>query len=108
MTVIRQDADNSEQEFREAAEWEAGVAVRKGTNEIGFGFHLWDENRNPIASCLMTPEQAFAQGRYLVENAARMLGLPEPVIVMPHVDFATKLAERISAHLNATFDSRDA
>ncbi len=73
MTIIYSAADNAEAEFPEAAEWEAGVAVKAGSNQVGFGFFLWDEHGKPLGSCCMTPEQAMKQGVYLVENAMRMM-----------------------------------
>ena len=73
MTIIYSAADNTESEFPEAHEWEAGVAVRAGEKSIGFGFFLWGPDGKPMGSCMMTPQQAFEQGTYLVENALRMM-----------------------------------
>jgi hypothetical protein len=73
MTIIYSAADEKEREFPEAHEWEAGVAVKAGSNQVGFGFFLWDEHGKPLGSCCMTPEQAMKQGIYLVENAMRMM-----------------------------------
>ena len=87
MTIIYSAADTNEAEFPEAAEWEAGVAVKAGSNQIGFGFFLWDAHGKPIGSCCMTPEQAMKQGMYLVENAMRMMA----------VQMGLGVAEQISA-----------
>ncbi len=74
MSTVYLASDEQEQEFPDAGEWEAGVAVRVPDGTVGLGFFLFDAQGKPLAGCCMSPEQALKQGLYLVENATRMIG----------------------------------
>ena len=81
-------SDGEERQFIDAGQWEAGVAVRVSDGSVGLGFFLFDKDGRPIAGCCMTPEQALAQGLYLVESAKLMQSAVAKAIVDKVIEVA--------------------